>query len=151
MFITYLFDRILHVIQHRLARRKTAKSEPKQTSDDSSDIVANLEEGVVKPKPESTSPDTSDMDQPSENMKQENSMGDEIEVAEPAPDGSEPIEIEHQVGHDGHLVASLYEQHGDDTSALIRMGIFAGIALAFHVSEWNLFYYLFSFSLLPCA
>lgn len=46
----------------------------------------------------------------------------------------DPIEIDQNVGHDGHMVAEIYQQHTNDVRALIRMGIFAGIALGFHVS-----------------
>lgn len=45
----------------------------------------------------------------------------------------EAIEIGHDIGHDGHMVAEMY-QESKDAKALIRMGIFTGIALAFHVS-----------------
>lgn len=37
-------------------------------------------------------------------------------------------------GSDGEMVAEVYRMNADDAKALTRMGIFAGIALAFHVS-----------------
>ena len=45
----------------------------------------------------------------------------------------ENIDIDHEVGHDGEMVAEVYRMTADDSRALIRMGIFAGLALAFHV------------------
>lgn len=42
----------------------------------------------------------------------------------------EPIVIDQDVGHDGHMVADIYREHGHDARALTRMGMFAGIALA---------------------
>ena len=52
------------------------------------------------------------------------------------------------VGHGGHLIAAMYNEQRvnehQDSKALIRMGIFAGIALAFHVSVEN-------FSFLPSS
>lgn len=51
----------------------------------------------------------------------------------PQNDQDEPLEVDHEVGHDGELVANIYNNHGHDAKALIRMGIFAGIALGFHV------------------
>lgn len=60
-----------------------------------------------------------------------------IEVPEDTSSLGEPVEIDDAVGHGGHLIASLYNQDAQnndhDSAKLIRMGIFAGIALAFHV------------------
>lgn len=56
---------------------------------------------------------------------------------------------DHVVGHGGHLIASLYENQEEnhtthDSRALIRMGIFAGIALAFHVRLYfQTFFFLY--------
>lgn len=47
----------------------------------------------------------------------------------------ESIHISEEVGHEGHMVANVYTQSKQDSKALIRMGIFAGIALAFHVRK----------------
>lgn len=44
----------------------------------------------------------------------------------------ERMEFHHAVGHNGYMVADLYEKHGQDAKALVRMGIFIGIALGFH-------------------
>lgn len=47
------------------------------------------------------------------------------------------VSTDHGVAHGGELIASIYNQDGEDVQdagSLIRMGIFAGIALAFHVS-----------------
>lgn len=48
-------------------------------------------------------------------------------------DQDEPLELDHEVAHDGEMVANMYANHSHDAKALIRMGIFAGIALGFHV------------------
>lgn len=48
---------------------------------------------------------------------------------------NENLSIDHDVGHDGEMVAEIYRMTEDDTRALTRMGIFAGLALAFHVRE----------------
>ncbi len=45
------------------------------------------------------------------------------------------LHIEHEVGHEGEMVAEVLRMTADDARALIRMGLFAGLALAFHVRD----------------
>ncbi len=45
------------------------------------------------------------------------------------------LSIEHDMGHEGEMVAEVYRMTADDARALTRMGIFAGLALAFHVRD----------------
>lgn len=81
--------------------------------------------------------DNSDIERPSTHCEEyQPYQNDDVGISpdHPNPDDDNHI-VESNVGHGGHLIASIYDQHDDshDTSALIRMGIFAGIALAFHV------------------
>jgi hypothetical protein len=41
--------------------------------------------------------------------------------------GGERMEIFHEVGHDGHMIASVYGENAHDSKRLVRMGMFAGI------------------------
>lgn len=43
------------------------------------------------------------------------------------------MHINDEIGHEGHMLAEIYKMNPDDARALTRMGVFAGIALAFHV------------------
>lgn len=54
----------------------------------------------------------------------------------PLQAGTEEITIDDEIGHEGQMVAQVYKMNKDDARALTRMGVFAGIALAFHVSYW---------------
>lgn len=61
----------------------------------------------------------------------ENSVSSDLERNAPAAAVvDEPIDIDHGIGKDGHMVADIYREHGHDARALTRMGMFAGIALA---------------------
>ena len=118
ILITYIFEIILHRVQHYIAKRERTKesSDKPGDSDDSEDsepVKLDLESQSGRPAHARPAP-------PSD------------EISAPSPDA---IEIDEEVGHDGYMVADIYRASEDDSKALIRMGIFAGIALAFHVSS----------------
>lgn len=137
VFVTFVLDRVLHYIEHCLVSRKAAKNLSTSTSpnpfptsspkraDDKSVAVPPARANDVE-RQITFHHDSSDTD-----------------VNPQPPTASEPIAIDDHVGHDGHLVASIYESNHENTRALIRMGIFAGIALAFHVRVWILLAYSF--------
>lgn len=117
ILITYAFDQALHCVEHFLTRRKGKSKSPTSISKDHQ-----------TPPEERTPPSASD------------ELEMDVEDSHPARRPSETraddsIDMDDAVGHDGHMVANIYENHGHDGKALIRMGIFAGIALAFHVSN----------------
>ncbi|CAN8070404.1 unnamed protein product [Agarophyton chilense] len=129
ILITYLFDMSLHLFEDWISQRKHASLEKKQAIQRNSDI-----KDTQSSSQESLPPVT----QPVSNVLQ----GDDQESSDivlpvfQEPSLSEPrdehVKIDPHVGHDGHMVADMYQAHSHDPKALIRMGIFAGIALAFH-------------------
>lgn len=126
---TAVFDKVLHVCQHLLEKRKATKNKDRVNSDD----------GSPDSNPSSSEDDVSTEQVAVQDIEQGGTAHESEEsaeiVAKVLPHG-EPVEIDHVVGHGGHLIASIYNQNSKthDSAALIRMGIFAGMALAFHVS-----------------
>lgn len=134
IFLTYLFDQLLHAVEHFLGRRNGKRAAKSLSSGDRAPST-----GETTP---STGTDTEPQPQPHdvEGQQQTANVAHECEDADvepvrpPETPVDEPMEIDDELGHDGHMVASIYENHSHDSKALIRMGIFAGIALGFHVS-----------------
>lgn len=128
--ITFFFDCALHLIQHWLVRRKHVK-----TAITSNNAPADISP-VSSVSDSSPCPhESSDIERPSVNCDR-CSDRDEINQVETSPPCDEEDLVDSAVGHGGHLVAAIYNEHAatEDTAALIRMAIFAGIAIAFHVS-----------------
>lgn len=124
LFLTFLFDRALHAFEAWAGKRKAKK------------LTSSPSTRNVSP----TLPWTS---QDIEGQKQSSSSSSSVHSASNRGQ-DEAIEFVHDIGHDGQLVASLYEQQQEKSAqALIRMGIFAGIALAFHVRVLPAFEHLF--------
>lgn len=109
--------------------RKGAKAQP-DSSNPSPTTINTFPEVPSTPTPQSSQlPSTDDI----EVQNPQDAPCTPCFATPQTPNGDEPIEIHHEVGHDGHMVAAMYNQQAADARALIRMGIFAGIALAFHV------------------
>lgn len=130
--ITFVFDVVLHVVQKWLMRRTNAKiaASIEQSANDTSPVTSDADS-------KTDVNDNSDIERPSigcEGYQPYHDGDGPTPIADPNADGDDRI-VESNVGHGGHLIASIYDQHdaSHDTGALIRMGIFAGIALAFHV------------------
>lgn len=134
--ITALFDQLLHAFQHWLTHHRRKKANRQNDLD-----AANS----------SSEDDTSTEPCNRHDVERPRLPHEPIEINVDTSSVGEPAEIDEHAGHGGHLIASLYTQNaqeegqGHDLAALIRMGIFAGIALAFHVSRFSLST-LFSFS-----
>lgn len=128
--LTYLFDRGLHLFEHWVGARRTKKQAKASATDSdqtppSGAVIPTTREAV--PSPDVEGQQTSPV------------VGTGVQTsAAPSHAGGDAAEanrdIDDDIGHDGHMVANIYENHGHSPKALIRMGIFAGIALAFHVS-----------------
>lgn len=113
--ITWIFDQLLHVYERCIAKRSRKKNpkyedSPIEDSTDTPPIVENP-----------TNP--SDVE------------GQAEPQATPETPRDERMVIDHNIGHDGEMIAAMYENEDQDSKALARMGIFAGIALAFHVRQ----------------
>lgn len=128
-----MFDAVLHVVQRWLMRRtgaKLAASKHKQNANDTSPVTSDADS-----KPDVN--DISDIERPSTHCEEYQPYHND-DGPTPADDLITPVDtpiVESNVGHGGHLIASIYDQHEDshETASLIRMAIFSGIALAFHV------------------
>lgn len=123
--VTALFDLALHYIPRLFSRRSntaSVKSAPGGAGD-------NVESKSPKGAAALGSSDES--------------SGETNPTTKPNVDIEQPGQVTHHhqevdmVGHGGEMIASIYsaENRQNETSKLIRMGIFAGIALAFHVSH----------------
>lgn len=122
MAITWLFDRALHALQHAFTSKRAPEAQ-KGTAQDN---------GAIDKLNYSNSADTSSGAAAADIDKIESQVDNQTKQNGGAID--EAVEVDPVVGHGGHLIASLYDESADnqDSSALIRMGIFAGVALAFH-------------------
>lgn len=125
--ITYLFDIALHFFENLISKKKAKRASTKSalstpTNSSPPDSASNSTIDAPRADPSVPYAQTHDVE------ANELTSQDHVQPQEP----DEPIEILHDVGHDGHMVAGIYEEHGRDAKALIRMGIFAGIALGFH-------------------
>lgn len=122
--ITAIFDRVLHAFQHWLGHRRREKITRSHPSDGA----------------QSSSEDDASVDPCGHDVERPRLSHEPLEMPANTSSLGEPVEIDDTVGHDGHFIASLYNQDAEtqarESAKLIRMGIFAGIALAFHVSHF---------------
>lgn len=117
-----MFDRGLRLFEHYAGKRKAKKvigSTPPR-----SDVALSSD---------STQTDIEPPTEVSGDVERQTSPRTPEAVQTIVPQ-DEAIDIDRGLGHDGHMVADMYENEPNSSKALIRMGIFAGIALAFHVS-----------------
>eukprot|EP00178_Gracilaria_changii_P027867 TRINITY_DN924_c0_g2_i2.p2 TRINITY_DN924_c0_g2~~TRINITY_DN924_c0_g2_i2.p2 ORF type:complete len:228 (+),score=32.88 TRINITY_DN924_c0_g2_i2:2966-3649(+) len=130
ILITYLFDISLHLFEGWISRRRISSQEKNKAVDSDSDKEDERSSSgkplPLVPAPVSKSPHNGD-------LPSSDAVLPVFQPTSPTEPEDEPVEIDPHVGHEGHMVASVYQVHSHDPQALIRMGIFAGIALAFHV------------------
>lgn len=119
ILLTYIFEVCLHALEHWILQRKG--------SDSTSASLENAEAGRAG-------------DVASEKDSSQSFTGDNTTGKANLENGSTPIatsvadgHVDGEIGHEGHLVAEVYRMNPGDRRALTRMGVFAGIALAFHV------------------
>lgn len=170
IFLTWLFDRGVHFLQHYLCEKEARKAALLQSSDAeissanfttqttteslqqvvdtiardavardaiARDAVARdaiardavARDAVARDAvAETVQPPSADGDierQPQSNNPDDTKDSDEIQI-------HRAINIPQEVAHDGNMVANAYRTHAHNSRALVRMGIFAGIAIGFH-------------------
>eukprot|EP00177_Eucheuma_denticulatum_P004276 GFKZ01007757.1.p1 GENE.GFKZ01007757.1~~GFKZ01007757.1.p1 ORF type:complete len:396 (+),score=50.00 GFKZ01007757.1:100-1188(+) len=130
VLITYLFDIALHHIDHLLGKRKARKAAPDPVFLNSTEPTPSN----LAPSPPSNHLPSNRSFQDVEDQNSTSSPSSNNVNPQPIPNTAldNPLHVDEEYGHDGHMIASIYENHSQDTRALIRMGIFAGLALAFH-------------------
>lgn len=154
--ITAVFDAVLHHVQGKVFQHKSSSSsssspqhveeeEQKQASHQMKDHKQQ-QNGSDSDKTRTAS-DTSSVTDHAHVDVDVDDDGITRESSQVAPTGEDDGNNGDQVvGHGGHLIASLYQNQEEnnvhDSKALIRMGIFAGIALAFHVRTPTSFFSL---------
>lgn len=140
--ITAVFDAVLHHIQGKIFQHKSSSQQlEKEQQQDSQDQlkVDKCCDSHSKNKTRTASDTSSVTDHANVDIEQpavhedDDRIARESSQAAPAGDNNG----DQLVGHGGHLIATLYQNQEEpnvhDSRALIHMGIFAGIALAFHV------------------
>jgi zinc transporter, ZIP family len=154
IFLTWIFDQVLHAIEHIIGSRRAKKSQSRSednvpasstTADTTNDnlaidAVSSIAEAVAV---EAASYDVANAAAAAISQPPPSVTDTETETAtttatyrgadpESADGGGDQIHIAHEVGHDGHMVAGVYENSANDGRKLMRMGLFAGLALGFH-------------------
>lgn len=145
--LTRLFDEGLHLLQKRITRGGKRKDEPTIMVDVMQSVVesAVMEEAVSRPWSEESEgkdvedPNTSRDGSSTETAAVEGtvptvSTGEDNVTAEPSMNTSTTfdvlenrLDVDHSVGHDGHMVAEVYRETVHDSKRLARMGVFAGL------------------------
>lgn len=124
-FITYIFDCLLHIVERRVLgpKKRTKATATVSSTDGSSHPIAHnaSTRGVDE------TPIAETHRAPPTDVERQMMTDDAIVATH-----GDHITIDNEVGHDGHMIAEVYRDAEHDPSKLIRMGIFAGLALAFH-------------------
>mmetsp|Transcript_3666 Transcript_3666/g.6427 ORF Transcript_3666/g.6427 Transcript_3666/m.6427 type:complete len:362 (+) Transcript_3666:152-1237(+) len=129
VLLTFLFDKALHSFEHWIARREADRG-----NEESHDV--NSKDGDLERPVQNSSGEQREGCDPEAQVNNivENGTGGQGEiqaVVEEVEGGRMSELIDDEVGHDGRFIADLYS-NGTDRKALARMGMFAGIAIAFH-------------------
>jgi len=119
--ITYLFDIALHAFELWVVSKNNNNNLQQQDDADKAHDVENYAEDAQ----DDLVTDSNDADaiqQTHTRRPRSNSI----------PRSEQHVDIVHEMGHEGEMVATIYDMSNSDSRLLTRLGIFAGIALAFH-------------------